>query len=301
MPKAPIVLFVYNRPRHTEQCLESLSRCEGADESELFIYCDGSKHPKDASAIETVRRLVKSQNWCGKVYIIEREENMGLANSIIAGVTEVMNRFGRVIVLEDDLVLSPQFLNYMNDALEIYKDEEKVMHISGYMFPVKEELPETFFYRATSCWGWATWKRAWDKLEHDVNILLAELRKDINKRKKFNIEGLTKFYELIEAKAKGKIDSWAALWYPTVFLNGGLCLHPGRSLVNNIGHDSSGVHCSNVEAFDVELHDERITEFTRDIRESEDVVNAMVNFYRTLKRPLLVRILDRILMKKSRS
>ena len=140
--------------------------------------------------------------------IIERDENRGLADSIISGVTEIVNRYGRIIVLEDDLVLSSQFLNYMNDALEIYKDSEKVMHISGYMFPVKGELPETFFYRTTSCWGWATWKRAWDSFEPDSNKLL-NIIKDKGLKRKFDIEGSTGHYKMLQMQSKGKVNSWA--------------------------------------------------------------------------------------------
>ena len=195
MSQAPVALFVYNRPRHTEQCLESLSKCEGAGESELFVFSDGPKRSEDKEAVEKVRELVKSRNWCKEVHVTERKENRGLAKSIIAGVTEIVNRFGRVIVLEDDLVLSPQFLNYMNDALEIYKDEERVMHVSGYMFPVKVDLPETFFYRGTSCWGWAMWKRVWDFFEPDANKLLAAFKSKYL-RWEFDINGSIGHYKI---------------------------------------------------------------------------------------------------------
>lgn len=293
-PRAHIVLFVFNRPWHTEQCLESLSKCEGAAESELFVFSDGPKRSEDKEAVEKVRELVKSRNWCKEVHITEREENTGLANSIISGVTEIANRYGRVIVLEDDLVLSPQFLNYINDALETYKDEERVMHISGFMFPVKAELPETFFFRGTSCWGWGTWKRAWDRFEPDTNKLLAEFDKNRVKRRRFDIEGSIDYYTMLRAQARGTIDSWAIRWYASVFLNDGLCLHPGRSLVNNMGHDSMGVHCEETDVFDVKLGNKRVTGFTQDIRESEEAVSAIVNFYRAMKRPLPVRLLGKL-------
>ncbi|MEE9118606.1 MAG: glycosyltransferase, partial [Calditrichia bacterium] len=278
MNNTPIAFFAYNRPEHTKKALESLSQCGGAVESELFIFCDGSKKPEDEENVKAVRILVKSKKWCGKVNIIERDKNRGLANSIISGVTEIVNRYGRIIVLEDDLVLSPEFLNYMNDALEIYENEPRVMHIAGYTPPLKGNLPETLFYRLSTCWGWATWKRAWEKFEPDVNKLLARLK---NKKiqSDFNINGSMNFYQTLRDNAKGRLKTWAIHWYASVFLSGGLCLHPGMSMVNNIGHDGTGMHCGKTDVFDVIVERHRITEFTSDISECGDVVNMMTDFY----------------------
>jgi len=276
--KAPVAFFAYRRPLHALKSLESLSLCEGAGESELFIYCDGAKGEKDGKDVEETRRAVKSKKWCGRVHVIERDKNMGLADSIISGVTELVERHGRVIVLEDDLVLSPQFLNYMNGALEFYDGVPKVMHISGYMFPVKGEIPETFFYRSASCWGWATWKRAWDKLEPDPKKLLSRFTDKVMVRE-FNVRGAMNSYQTLKENAEGKIRTWAARWYASVFLAGGLCLHPGSSLVNNIGHDGTGVHCGKTDAFDVELAQKRITDFTTDYKENERVLGLILEFF----------------------
>jgi hypothetical protein len=291
--KAPIVFFTYNRPEHTRLTLESLTANEGASESELFIFCDGSESEEDVKAVKEVRSLTKSRKWCGKVNITERDKNMGLAGSIIEGVTEIVNRYGRAIVLEDDLVLSPQFLNFMNDALEVYKNVPKVMHISGYMFPVKGKLPETFFYRATSCWGWATWKRAWVKFEPNSYKLLTKIKSE-KLRWRFDIEGLMNYYNMLKRQAKGEIDSWAIRWYASVFLNGGLCLHPGKSLVNNIGHDGTGVHCGSTGAFDVKVSKERISNYTHEIRESEQIVRLMVSFYRALNKSFPAKVINKL-------
>lgn len=284
MDLAPIAFFAYNRPGHTRRALESLAANEGASESELFIFCDGLKRPEDSKAVEDVRKLVKSRKWCGTVSIIERDKNLGLADSIISGVTELCNRYGRVIVLEDDLVLSPQFLNFMNDALGIYNDIERVMHISGYMFPVKGRLPETFFYRATSCWGWATWKRAWDNFEPDAKKLLSELD---NKglQYEFDIKGSMSYYKMLKNQADRKIDSWAVRWYASVFLCGGLCLHPGESFVNNIGHDGTGVHCSSTDSFNVKLSNIRVSDFTKEINESGLIVDQIATFNKAINNP----------------
>jgi hypothetical protein len=286
--RAPIAFFAYNRPEHTSQALESLSRCDGARESELFIYCDGPKGSKDEKAVSQVREIVKSHNWCGTVQVIEKEVNLGLAHSIIHGVTEIVNRYGRIIVLEDDLVLSPQFLNFMNDALDKYEDIQKVMHVSGYMFPVRGKLPETFFYRATSCWGWATWKRAWDKFEPDAKKLLDKFE-DEKQRWEFDIKGTKPYYKMLHEQTKKNTTAWAARWYASVFFSNGICLHPGISLVNNIGHDGTGIHCCSTGVFDVDLSRERVSHFTQDIKESEQVVLLMADFYITYEKPFYIR------------
>ena len=286
MTSTPIALFVYNRPEHTRKTLESLMANAEFSDSPLYVFCDGAKRKKDIPLVQATRELIRSYEL-DNATIVERGENMGLANSIITGVTELCNKYGRVIVVEDDLVVSPYFLKYMNTALDTYEEYDKVMHISGYMFPVKGELPDTFFYRATSCWGWGTWKRAWDKFEPDVHTLLAGFQ-DGNKRWEFDIQGSMKYYRMLILQAIGMSDSWAIRWYASVFLNNGLCLHPGRSLVNNIGHDDSGVHCGSTNAYDVNVSEDKDFMFATDISESEPVVKLMSDFYRSIKKPIYV-------------
>lgn len=283
MTSTPIALFVYKRPEHTRKTLESLMANAEFSDSPLYVFCDGAKSEKDLPLVRETRELIHSYEL-DNATIIEREENMGLANSIITGVTELCDKYGRVIVVEDDLVVSPYFLKYMNTALDIYEEYDKVMHISGYMFPVKGQLPDTFFYRATSCWGWGTWKRAWDKFEPDTHTLLARF-KDKNKRWEFDIHGSTKYYLMLKYQAR---NSWAIRWYASVFLNNGLCLHPGKSLVNNIGHDDSGAHCDSTNVYDVNVSDDKDFRFTTDINESKEAVMLMVDFYRSIRKPIYV-------------
>lgn len=286
MTPSPIALFVYKRPHHTRKTLESLMANAEFSDSPLYVFCDGAKRKKDIPLVRATRELIRSYEL-DHATIIEREENRGLANSIITGVTELCNRYGRVIVVEDDLVVSPYFLKYMNTALDTYEEYDKVMHISGYMFPVRGQLPDTFFYRATSCWGWGTWKRAWDKFEPDTHTLLAEFQ-DKNKRWEFDIQGSMKYHRMLKLQAIGMSDSWAIRWYASVFLNNGLCLHPEKSLVNNIGHDDSGVHCDCTNVYDVNVTEDEDFEFTRDIKESEKAVMLMVDFYQSIRKPIYV-------------
>ena len=292
MTLSPIALFVYKRPHHTRKTLESLMANAEFSDSPLYVFCDGAKRKKDIPLVRETRELIRSYEL-DNATIIEREENMGLANSIITGVTELCNKYGRVIVVEDDLYLSPYFLKYMNTALDTYEEYDEVMHISGYMFPVRGQLPDTFFYRATSCWGWGTWKRAWDKFKPDAHTLLAGF-KNRKKRREFDIQGSMKYYRMLILQAIGMSDSWAIRWYASVFLNNGLCLHPGKSLVNNIGHDDSGVHSDCTNVYDVNVSEDEDFEFTTDIKESEKAFMLMVDFYQSIKKPIYVLVYNKI-------
>ena len=179
---APIALFVYNRPEHTRRTLSYLQKNLLADESRLFIFSDAAKTEADKTKVELVRQLVKDITGFKSVKIIERKENLGLANSIISGVTQLVNEYGKVIVFEDDLLSSVYTLQYFNEALKRYADEEKVMHIGAYMYNLADKsLPQTFFYRAASSWGWATWARAWKDFEPDIDKLISQFDKEKDK------------------------------------------------------------------------------------------------------------------------
>lgn len=246
MTLAPIVLFVYNRPHHTLKTLESLKNNDLADQSQLFIYCDGAKQKSSAQELEQirlVRKIVKEQKWCGTVTVFESETNNTHPVNLVQRVTEIVDKYGRIIVLEDDLVLGKGFLKYMNEALELYEKEEKVMYISGYLPPIlKKNLPETFFVQNFSNWGWGTWKRAWDKFMPDAKDIIARI-KTPEQIKRFNMDGSINHYMLLERCAEGPWKYWDVRWFGTVVVNNGLILHPKKSLVRNIGHDKSGMHC----------------------------------------------------------
>ena len=258
---APIALFAYDRPEHTRRVLESLSANPEAAHSRLVVYADGAAPdaPGEQQArIDEVRRIVQAKAWCGQVDLVARPRNLGMADSILSGVGECMDTDSSAIVIEDDLILSPGFLRYMNDALSLYADDEKVMHVSAYMFPVRGTLPATFFFNSTSCWGWGTWRRAWRCLERDAARLVERLERS-GRIQEFNLDGAYDFESHLRANATGEMSTWAVRWYASVFLARGLCLHPGRSLVRNSGHDGSGEHCAEN---DVYLH-QRITEAVR--------------------------------------
>lgn len=241
---APIVLFVYNRPEHTHKTLEALVANDLADQSELFIYADGPKPsatPEALQKIAEVRQVIREKRWCKQVHIIESATNRGLADSIVSGVTEVVNRYGKIIVLEDDIVTSTGFLRYMNDALNLYENEERVMHISGYMFPVMGQLPQFFFIVPSHCWGWATWANSWKHFNGNAAFLISKVD-ELQLKEKLDIEGSFGYYKQLKDNANGSLKTWAVLWYTSIFLKDGLSLHPFPSLVNNIGFDGSGVN-----------------------------------------------------------
>lgn len=254
---APIVLFVYNRPSHTRKTLEALSKNTLADESDLYVFCDGPKDNADEltlDAITKVRTIVKAKKWCKSVTVYESEQNNGLADSIITGVTEIVNRFGKIIVLEDDIITAKGFLKYMNNALDLYQYEDKVMHIGSYLPYTNSvrNLPETFFLKFMSCWGWATWKESWNLAIWDTAYLFQKVQNP-KVRDKFNLGGVLNFHEQLENNINGKIKTWAIKWYTTIFLKEGLCLYPNISLSNNIGLDGTGENC-NIEDDKASFH-----------------------------------------------
>lgn len=245
---APIVLFIYNRPLHTKKTLEALSRNTLAQESDLYIFADGPKINSTLEHLEKIREtreIAHSEKWCRSVTIYESEENRGLAESIVSGVTEIVNKYGSVIVLEDDIVTGKHFLEFMNESLEKYQDSKKVWHITGWRDPVHSRHDSSFFYPNMDCWGWATWADRWQNYKKDPVGLKATFTQEMIK--KFNMDGSEPGnWWQVENNISGNGNTWAIFWLATIFLNEGLCLAPTKSLVRNIGLDNSGVHCKEV-------------------------------------------------------
>jgi hypothetical protein len=290
---APVVLFVYNRLEHTKQTIDALLRNDLASKSELYIFSDAPKDEKTVDSVNKVRNYVQTISGFEKICIVNREVNYGLAKSIIEGVTEICMEHDRVIVLEDDLVTSPYFLQYMNRALEIYENEGSVVSIHGYLFPVKNHFPETFFIKGAHCWGWATWKRGWEIFEQDGRKLLNELRQR-GLEKEFDYNGSAEYIEMLKGQIAGKNDSWAVRWYASAFLANKLTLYPCISLVKNIGLDSTGVHSSTTNNYDTEIATRPIAVGNIPIIHNISAYKEIETFFRGLKQPLLKRICRRI-------
>lgn len=293
MNLSPIVLFTYNRSWHTKQTIEALQKNTLAKESQLFIYSDAPKNQVAEAKVQEVRQYIKTINSFKKVTIIERKENYGLANSIIDGVTETIYRYGKVIVLEDDMVTSEYFLTFMNDALDFYREEEQVVGIHGYMYPVKKNLPSTFFLRMTDCWGWATWKRGWDLFEEDGRKLLKELKRK-NLTKLFNFNDSYDYARMLQQQIDGKNDSWAIRWYASTFLENKLGVFSGTSLVHNIGLDSTGVHSGTSTRFGSYVATDPIHIEAIPIEEDQISRRQIQHYFELLKPNLLARCVRKI-------
>lgn len=276
---APILLFVYNRPEHVRRNIQALLKNELAAESELFIYSDAAKDETSQAAVKEVRAFIRSIQGFKKITITERAENWGLARSIIDGVTTQINRYGRVIVLEDDLVVAPHFLQFMNDALETYRDEERVGHIQACDFTHDPSLPDTFLIKWTGSWGWATWDRAWKHFNADGKALLTELES----RKltyTFDFNGKYGYTRMLRRQIEGKNNSWAIRWNASLFLKDILSLNVGKSLVQNEGFDGSGTNCGGGGLYASELYMERLpVKKISPIEENIQARNAYVRYY----------------------
>ena len=239
---APIALFVYNRPDHCRQTLDHLLENPLAGNSDLFVFSDGPRGEHDLRAVDEVRELVRHIAGFRSVNVIERERNLGLANSITDGVGRLCAEHGSVIVLEDDLLVAPDFLDLMNSSLERYADSERVMQISGYMYPGNYGSDtDTLFLPMVSCWGWGTWNRAWAKYDPEMSGY-ERLMSDSSLKARFNLHGAYDYLKMLEQQRRGEIDSWGIRWHLSVFMLEGLVLYPAESRVINIGIDGSGTH-----------------------------------------------------------
>lgn len=295
MNLAPICLFVYNRPEHTRRVLSALEKNDLASLSTIHIFSDAAKDKESKKDVTEVREVIRQFAGFREVIITERTENFGLARSIVDGVTLLVEKYGKIIVLEDDIVTSPFFLRFMNDALSLYEYDEAVMHISGYFFPVRSSsLPDTFFYNQTSCWGWATWNRAWKFFNPDAAYLLNEIH-ERNEEYRFTIDGShLSFIEQLERNVSGSLSTWAIKWQASVFLQNGLCLHPNISYVRNIGHDGSGENSGKSAAFETSVVNRYAGIEKVELKESTQARLEMREFYRSLHPGLFGRILRKI-------
>ncbi|MEQ8926492.1 MAG: glycosyltransferase [Fulvivirga sp.] len=259
MDLAPIVLFVYNRPWHTQKTLEALSRNELADKSDLFIFSDGPKNKassEDLRNIDEVRRIITDISGFKSVNVTLREKNFGLANNVIEGVTHIINIYGKIVVLEDDLLTSRYFLQYCNEGLNLYKNETNVYSINAYQFPLETDDFDTFLSPlGTSSWGWATWSNKWKMFEVSPKYL-NEIENNFLLQERFNFGGYN--YSGILKNP----NSWAIKWYYSVFLRNGLGLFPTQSLVENIGFDGSGQHKEN--SMSSKIHESEINLVKKD-------------------------------------
>lgn len=275
MQLSPVALFVYNRPFHLQRVVQALRNNFLAKESQLFIFSDAPEDVLNEKNVAKVRRYIKSIEGFKKVTVIERNRNFGLSGSIISGVTELIAGYGKVIVLEDDLVTSPYFLQFMNDSLRAYQNNEEVISVCGYMYPLKGEYAQTLLLRIADCWGWATWKRGWDLFVPDGAWLYSAL-KDKGLFKKFNLENAVNYAKMLKGQIQGRNDSWAVRWYACALLQKKLSLYPRKTLVMNIGLDGSGRHGGSYDYFKAELLNEQVNVDKIRLLEDERAIKEII-------------------------
>ena len=243
---APIVLFVYNRPKHALQTIEALQKNHLASESELFIFCDGPRGEKDLAKIEEVHQIIDNVSGFKKVTVKKLALNRGLANSVLAGVGEIINKYGKVIVLEDDIITASNFLDFINESLEFYKDDKRIFSITGFNYPDYEKPKnyqnDLFFVQGRmSSWGWGSWKDRWNEVDFAVKDF--DVIKNNQKiQKEFRKCG-DNFFEMLTNQMRGKVDAWDIQISWEMFKKKMSCVIPTNTLVKNIGFDTSGIHC----------------------------------------------------------
>jgi hypothetical protein len=285
---SPIILFVYNRPEHTRKTVESLLINTLAKESELFIFSDGPKNSSDNVKVAEIRSYIKSIKNFKRITIIESKINKGLAESVINGVNEIIKKYGKVIVLEDDLVCTTDFLKFMNEALDFYYLEKKIFSISGYSLPI--QIPEDYtndiyLLPRPSSWGWGTWRDRWESANWEFKDL-TEFFKNKESQKNFN-RGGEDLTPMLKAQILGLIDSWSIRWAYTIFKKNGYCLYPINSKIQNIGTDKSGTHFKKeTKKYYVELNElSSAIKFTKNLNVNNDILKRVND----MMRPTMIR------------
>ncbi len=275
---APVVLFTYNRLDHTIKTINYLQNNYLSEKTILFIISDGPKNDNDYKKVEEVRYNIQRIKGFKKINIIERKKNYGLANNIVSGITQIINHYGKIIVLEDDIITSPYFLIYMNNALNRYEKQYKVMSVSGYVPPIDvNELPEYFFMPWFDCWGWGTWKDRWELLEKSPKKFIKESK--ISFIRHLNVDGSSPdLWSTLIDNYRGKKHTWAIFYFASICKANGLVLYPRNSFVKNIGIDGTGENCDDGNDYDVELLNEYKKDFPSKIELNNNAMEAFRSF-----------------------
>lgn len=302
---APIVLFVYDRPWHTEKTLEALIKNNLALESELFIYSDAPKNEKAFENVQKVRKYIKSIKGFKNITIIERETNWGLAKSVIDGTTSIINKYGKIIVLEDDLLTSISFLDYMNYALDKYENNNQIFSITGFSFGKeflsmpKNYTEKVYFHMRPMSWSWAIWYDRWIDCDWEIRNYY-----DSQRNEKYD-DGFVKLGSdlpnMLNLQFNKKIDSWYVRFCYNAYKKGMLTVYPSNALISNIGHDGTGVHCSidekgkylnNVNELSIDINE---TFFPNEVVINEEIIRRFNHNF--VPRNIFYRVYKKIIKK----
>jgi hypothetical protein len=258
MKNTAICVFVYNRSNHTKQVLRSLSQCKNFKNFRLYIFSDNFNASKkeDQSKVNLVRNeILKFKKENKNIFIKFSKTNLGLYKNLTKGISYVLTKYHSVIVLEDDLIVDKNFLNFMYSSLEKYKDMKNILQISGYSYPINSNSRDAYFLNLTSCWGWATWTdrwRAFIKFTKNKKLIEEEynnIKYDFNKKNNFNVNGSYNYLKMLKKQMSSQFNSWGVLFYLFSFHKKFLNLFPPFTLVENRGFDGSGSHKSTSNVF----------------------------------------------------
>ena len=296
MNLAPVILFTYKRLNHTKSTINSLLSCKEASDTCLYIFSDAPKSNEDIIDVFKVRNYIKTIVGFKNISITYRENNYGLAKNIECGLNEIFSDHRKAIILEDDIIVSPFFLIFMNNALLKYENNRNIWHISGWNYPIRvtdqNYQYNSFFLQLSNCWGWATWANRWEYYEK--NPIKISQNWSINFKKRFTLNGANKnFWKQISHNKNNKINTWAIFWYASIFQNNGLCLNPVVTYTRNIGNDGTGENCDSNDIFISELNNKFSNNFPIDINIENSFYNLIREFYIKNKLTIWRRIINK--------
>lgn len=290
---APICLFTYNRLKETKQTIDSLKNNYLAMESELFIFSDGPRNEMVKSKVDKLREYLRTISGFKAVSIIESTENKGLANSIISGVTQVINKYGKVIVLEDDLITTANFLNFLNQALDFYKNDINIQSVNGFALDISStgNKGDVYFQKRPFSWGWATWSDRWNPNIFNKEMIKSEINLNVSVLKKFKKACGDDIVTMLLNSLNEKNDSWYVRWVYNHFKNKRYSVYPRYSLVENIGFGDSGTHCKNINSYIYKLDNRNKLEFSiTKFKEPEKSIDKAFLFNFSLYNKVLIRL-----------
>ena len=287
----PVALFCYNRCEHLQQTVDALRLNYGAKKTDLFVFSDAAKSATEVDAVKTVRRYLGAIEGFRSVTVIERPVNLGLQTSISRGVSEVCDKYGAAIVLEDDIETSQFFIEYMNDCLNMYKDDNAVMALSGFSY-VNRGSTGTYLLNQPMCWGWATWRDRW--VEFDM-AFRDDFELSNEQIKKFNYGGAFNFYRQYALNKSGVLNTWYIFWYLLIFTSNRLTVYPDQSLCRNLGFDGSGTHSSRHVNYNSDLSNGRIDVKRKPLKPDNDAYDQINDRLRALRLGVLERVKNRLM------
>lgn len=289
---APICLFTYNRLIETKQTIEALKSNYLASESDLFIFSEGGKDESSWTKVRTIRQYIRSITGFKSVTFYESEKNKGLANSIITGVTQIIEKYGKVIVLEDDLITTPNFLNFMNQALELYGDDKNIQSINGYSLFIKSATNDVYFQQRPFSWGWATWSDRWETDLFDKQKLRLKIENDSTLLNQFKEKCGADISKMLTDSIENKNDSWYVRWAFNHFEKDNYSVYSSYSLVENIGFNGTGTHCNEINPYySLQIDLEKISfNFKPFIKPTKQITHEFLNYF-SIRHKIKVRIL----------